>query len=157
MIAAELANLKHGDNQHERTGKLAAPQIRQSDAATMLKVSERTVRDAKAIRAHAPDLAAKVKSGEMKVGAAAKVARERAKVETDPDQAADSVIDATESRHATGDTPRARSLLTALAKEQDDTIQALHHEMEQLRADVVLAREALEAATKAAAGAGKAP
>ena len=47
--------------------------------------------------------------------------------------------------------------LKALAKEQDDTIQAMHHEMEQLRADVVLAREALQAATKAAAGARKAP
>lgn len=128
MIAAELATLGRGRPSSENP---PSGGITQAAAAQMMSVGERSVQRAREVREHAPDLAAKVKAGEMKVGAAAKVARERAKVETDPDQAADSVIDATESRHATGDTPRSRSLLTALSK-LDDTERTF------IRADVLL-------------------
>lgn len=115
-IAAELAKLGRG-------GDRSKPQIcglTQAQAAEQMQVSERMVNAAKAIQRDAPDLAAKVKSGEIKVSRAAAMAKERAKPQTDPDLAADSVIDATEARHAEGDTPRARKLLSALA-DLDDT------------------------------------
>lgn len=99
-ISAALANLEHGDNQHGRTGKSAAP-ITQAQAAEMMGVSERLVRDAKMVQEKAPDLAAKVKSGELKVSKAASMARERVKA-TDPDRADDRVVDATAEAHADG-------------------------------------------------------
>lgn len=129
-ISAALANLEHGDNQH-RTGKSAAP-ITQAQAAKMMGVSERLVRDAKMVQEQAPDLAAKVKAGELKVSRAAAMARERTKpVEppTDPDQAADSVIDASEGLHAEGWTPRARNLLAAAAKLDDTEKTAIRDDM----------------------------
>lgn len=64
-IAASLANLEQGRPETEQTGKFAG--LSQSQAAGQMQVSERLVRDAKMVQKEAPDLAAKVKSDEMKV------------------------------------------------------------------------------------------
>jgi hypothetical protein len=55
---------------------------------------------------HAPDLAAKVKSGELKVSRAASMVRERMKPQTDPDRADDAVVDKKIERAADGYTPK---------------------------------------------------
>jgi ParB-like chromosome segregation protein Spo0J len=115
MIAAELANL--GNGEHQAASIDAAPKVTQPQAADMMQVSRISVQRARVVQQEAPDLAALVKSGEMKVSKAASIVRERAKpVATDPSQADDSVIDATDDRHASGDTPKSRSALATLAK-----------------------------------------
>jgi len=93
-IAAELANLPA---HRPDGGKLAG--LSQAEAAEQMQVSERSVRAAKAVQRDALDLAAKVKSGEIKVSKAASMARERVKA-TDPDRADDKVVDATAEAHA---------------------------------------------------------
>lgn len=115
MIAAELANLP-AHRPGEVTASIEA--VSQPQAAEMLQVSRSSVQRAREVQEKAPDLAAKVKSGELKVSKAASMARERVKapIVTDPNQADDSVIDATEQRHAEGDTPKARSVLAAISK-----------------------------------------
>jgi DNA N-6-adenine-methyltransferase Dam len=82
MVAAKLANLEWGDNQHTGAanlpllGEIAKPLITQSAAAGMLNVSERTVRAAKEVRNSAiPELVEKVERGEVSVSAAALVAK----------------------------------------------------------------------------------
>ena len=87
MVAARLANLKHGANQH--TGGCAnwrtlpgladdaapAP-ISQLDAAEMLNVSKRAVQRAQTVQEHGVhDLVAAVDAGQVSVSAAAEVAR----------------------------------------------------------------------------------
>ena len=116
MIASELAKLGIGANQHKEGAQICAPSMTQDEAAEQMHVSRRSVQAARQVQEQAPDLAAKVKSGEMKVSKAAAIARERTKPQTNPDLAADSVIDATEKRHAEGDTPRSRSALATIAK-----------------------------------------
>lgn len=117
-IAAEISTLSHGgDRKSDQAAEL--PDDSQSFAAHQMQVSERLVRDAKMVQREAPDLAAKVKSGEMKVSKAASMARERVKTAaavTDPNQADDAIVDATLARHAEGDTPKARAALAVLAK-----------------------------------------
>jgi N6-adenosine-specific RNA methylase IME4 len=76
MIAATLATLGHGANQHTtaRTGALAGPPT-QAAAAKRLQVGERSVRDAVKVRDRgAPELVDAVKGGQITVSAAAKVA-----------------------------------------------------------------------------------
>jgi len=111
-IADELAKLRPGDNQH--TSEVASfgatsPVMTQTEAADSMGVSRRTVQRIHAIKESAPDLAAKVKSGELKVSKAASMARERSKplpAVTDYANAADSVIDKKDEANATGYTPK---------------------------------------------------
>jgi phosphohistidine swiveling domain-containing protein len=112
MIAAELANLMPGSNQHIHklkdgsevrvdSGELVQ-KCTPSQAADMMNVGRRTVYQAKEVADQAPDLAAKVKAGEIKVSKAASMAKERSRptkptkptkppVKPDPDRADDSV------------------------------------------------------------------
>ena len=73
MVAAKLANLSLGANQHSRgsanlptlLGDQPVAPVTQSRAADMLNVSERSVRAAREVRDHAaPELAQKVERGE---------------------------------------------------------------------------------------------
>ena len=111
-IADELAQLRPGDNQHtkEDAQKCAtSPVMSQSEAAESMGVSRRTVQNIHAVKEQAPDLAAKVKSGELKVSKAASMARERTKplpASTDYANASDSVIDKKDEANATGYTPK---------------------------------------------------
>jgi protein gp37 len=75
MVAARIANLKLGDNQHKtKDAQICAP-VSQTAAATLLKVSRGTVQSArKVIEAGAPELVAAVEQGEMSVSTAAKTA-----------------------------------------------------------------------------------
>ncbi|RAU21093.1 hypothetical protein CU669_15170 [Paramagnetospirillum kuznetsovii] len=73
-VAAKLANLEHGDNQHTKE----EPQIcgtSQADAAAMLNVSERSVNAAKKVQKADPALFAKVESGDIAVSRAEKMVR----------------------------------------------------------------------------------
>lgn len=71
MVAARLANLPLGSNQH---AQICAPS--QDSAAEMLNVSRRTVQHARAVLEHgAPELAAAVDSGSIAVSSAADLAR----------------------------------------------------------------------------------
>lgn len=77
-VAAKLANMKPGDNQHSRGGAnlpdLPAP-VTVSQAAEMLSVSERSVKSARKVQEQgAPELSAAVEKGEVSVSAAAAVA-----------------------------------------------------------------------------------
>lgn len=84
MVAAKLANLGLGSNQHTAgSANLptldemppAAPPVSQRAAAEMLNVSERTVRNAAKVQsAGVPELAAAVTEGKVAVSTAAKIA-----------------------------------------------------------------------------------
>lgn len=65
MIAAELANLKRGET--KASGGDGKPAISTEDAAKAMKVSPRAVASAKRVAKANPELAAKVKAGEMPV------------------------------------------------------------------------------------------
>lgn len=71
LVAGKIATIKHGQNQW--TGKFAAPT--QAEAASMMNVSERTVRaGVKVQNEAAPELIYAVESGAVSVSAAADVA-----------------------------------------------------------------------------------
>ena len=71
MVAARLANLPLGSNQH---AQICAPS--QDSAAEMLNVSRRTVQHARAVLEHgAPDLATAVDTGVIAVSSAAALSR----------------------------------------------------------------------------------
>jgi N6-adenosine-specific RNA methylase IME4/ParB-like chromosome segregation protein Spo0J len=70
MVAAKLATLKRGDNQH---AQICAPS--QERAAELLNVSRRTVQHAREVQEHGtPDLVHVVERGEVSVSAAADIA-----------------------------------------------------------------------------------
>jgi ParB-like chromosome segregation protein Spo0J len=74
-IAAELAKFGFGENQHtaKEGAQICAPSpspITQEQAAKLLNVSRRSVQSAKAVRDADPELAKKVKSGEISLNAA---------------------------------------------------------------------------------------
>jgi hypothetical protein len=73
MIAAKLANLRLGANQHAGgSANLPTRPVSLGQAADMLNVSERSVRTARTIRdSGAPELVAAVERGEVPVSAAA--------------------------------------------------------------------------------------
>jgi len=81
MTAAALANMTvggTGSNQHEKSKRANLPDSKTNkDAAGQLNVSSRTVKTAKAIKRDAPDLAEKVKKGEMTLNAADNERRKR--------------------------------------------------------------------------------
>ncbi|WP_053239927.1 MT-A70 family methyltransferase [Pleomorphomonas koreensis] len=82
MVAANLANLKPGRPSSDNAANL--PVFRQSDAAERLSVSERSVRDARAVKAlQAGGLQEAVERGEMRVSEAAIAARALAAMPTD--------------------------------------------------------------------------
>ena len=68
MIAAELSNLKNG--QKTSSANLPSRPVTQPEAAAKLKVSERSVRDAKKLIEEKPDAVAAVKAGEKTIHAA---------------------------------------------------------------------------------------
>lgn len=71
MVAAGLANMGHGgDRRSDQAANL--PLVSQADAASLLNVSARSVRDAKLIKTEAPDLADKVLAGEITLNRAKK-------------------------------------------------------------------------------------
>ncbi len=76
MAAAALANLNDGQRADLKIGKSAdlAP-ITQPEAAAMLNVSERLLRDAKAIERAAPELAREVKAGSKTITQAGRAFR----------------------------------------------------------------------------------
>ena len=103
MIASELAKLGHGQRSD---AQICASSMTQDEAAERLQVSRRSVQAARQVQEQAPDLAARVKSGELKVSRAASLARERVRAQTDPSRADDSVIDRRDEAEASGYTPR---------------------------------------------------
>lgn len=72
MVADEIADLHRGANQHAQN---CAPS--QSKAAELLSVSRRSVQTARKVKDEAPDLAEKVKTGEMDLGRADRIIRDR--------------------------------------------------------------------------------
>ena len=74
MVAAKLANMKAGDNQHGRAN-LHDHAVSKSEAATLLQVSPRSVANARTVyTGGAPVLIDRVERGEVAVSAAAQVA-----------------------------------------------------------------------------------
>ena len=74
MVAAKLANMELGDNQHRGSANLQT-QTSRAEAAEMLNVSERTVNTAKKVeQSGAPELVNAVEQGAVSVSAAADVA-----------------------------------------------------------------------------------
>ena len=91
MIASELAQLGRGQPSESNASNEALVPA-QNEAADQMQVSRSSVQRARIIAETAPDLAAKVKSGELKVSKAASIARERSKplpAVTDINNAAD--------------------------------------------------------------------
>ena len=73
MVAAELANMSEG---RPKTAQICAPSVSQTDAAKKLNVSRKSVQNAKAVRDKGTDeLKDRVKSGNMAVSVAEKIAR----------------------------------------------------------------------------------
>jgi ParB-like chromosome segregation protein Spo0J len=68
MIAAQLASLPVGANQHAEGAQIQAPS--QASAAEMLSVSRSSVQSAKRVRDASPELAAQVTNGSLTVHAA---------------------------------------------------------------------------------------
>jgi ParB-like chromosome segregation protein Spo0J len=106
MIATELAKLGNGVNKGKEAASIEAASLSQDEAADAMQVGRSSVQRARQVAEHAPDLAAKVKSGEMKVSKAAAIVRERMKPQTNPDRADDAVIDKKIERAADGYTPK---------------------------------------------------
>jgi N6-adenosine-specific RNA methylase IME4 len=77
VIAGRLANMGEGGNHY---ANLRSGQISQSAAAEMLNVSPRTVASAKQVERDAPELIAKIESGEMTVNEAVRTAKKAAVV-----------------------------------------------------------------------------
>lgn len=73
MIASELAQLGRGQPSESNASKEA---LLQEEAADQMQVSRASVQRAREVQKIAPDLAAKVKSGEIKVSKAAAMASE---------------------------------------------------------------------------------
>jgi hypothetical protein len=127
-IAERLAAMKPGDNQHTEVAPNGATKVLPlADVAKQMDVSERQIQRLRYVKENAPDLAAKVKAGELKVSKAASMAKERSRptkptkptkppVKPDPDRADDSIQDAKDDLEADGATPLARDILTRLAK-----------------------------------------
>jgi ParB-like chromosome segregation protein Spo0J len=113
MITAELAKLEA----HRPVGGTASNEaLTQSEAAEAMQVSRSSVQRARKVKDEAPDLADRVIKGEITVSKAAQMARKRKPMATNPDLADDSVVDATETRHAEGDTAKARAVLAAVSR-----------------------------------------
>lgn len=74
-IGADVANIRHGENQW--TGKSAAPQTTQAEAAKMVGVSERLVRDAVKVKNAAPEVFEEIKAGRITVNAAKQEVKQR--------------------------------------------------------------------------------
>jgi hypothetical protein len=73
MVAARLASLPRGVNQHSPNGECS---VTQAEAATMLNVGKRSVERAReVIEQGAPELAAAVDAGQIAVSEAAKMAK----------------------------------------------------------------------------------
>lgn len=99
MVAAELANLLHGEkvnkSEADRHQCRSADEtqenqaVSQARAAEMMDVSERSVRNAKAVQRDAPELVEPVKEGKIDVTTAAKVAKLPAKERKKVAKAAD--------------------------------------------------------------------
>lgn len=81
MVAGRLANMQLGDNQHTSgSANLptlpSSPLVSQSQAASLLNVSERSVRTAKQVLTHAtPEVIALVDSGELAASRAAVISK----------------------------------------------------------------------------------
>lgn len=76
MIAAKIANMRQG-RPGEKAANLPDYQVSQSHAAEMLRISERTLRDAKKVQLEAqPQLVKAVETGTIAVSAAARLANE---------------------------------------------------------------------------------
>lgn len=74
IVAARLANLKHGGDRSKQAATLPVAVVTQANAAEMLHVSERTVRDARKVLDKAtPALLARAESGEVAVSVVAKL------------------------------------------------------------------------------------
>lgn len=74
MVAAELANMRHGGNRKDQAANLPLDRT-QAEAAEMLNVSGRSVRTAKHVIEEAePEIVEAVKAGDIPVSTAAKVA-----------------------------------------------------------------------------------
>lgn len=108
MVAAKLAKLPAHRPAADKSANLPTSDVSQPAAATMLNVSERSVRTAKAVQEHGiPELARAVEVGEVSVSAAAEVAglpkEEQSKIVA---QGPDAVKEAAkESRKARGKKP----------------------------------------------------
>jgi hypothetical protein len=81
ISAAYLVTVKHGgDRRSDQAATLpvdAPTHVTQAQAAAMVKVSERTVRDAVAVRAASPKLAEQVRAGKISLSKAAAQVRAR--------------------------------------------------------------------------------
>jgi len=69
VIAARLANMRLGDNQHKKEGgQICPPSISLEQAANLLNVARRTVVSVKAVEREAPELVEKIERGEYDGG-----------------------------------------------------------------------------------------
>lgn len=73
-VAAKVANMRLGDNQHSGASANLPTQVSVSGAAKLLNVSERSVTSARKVRERAPELIEAVDDGSLKVSLAAEVA-----------------------------------------------------------------------------------
>lgn len=75
MIAARIANMAFGDNQHKKQGaEISAPTVSQTEAAKMLSVDRRSVQHAAKVLAQAaPELVEAVDRGRVAVSAASQI------------------------------------------------------------------------------------
>jgi N6-adenosine-specific RNA methylase IME4 len=83
VVAAKLANMPN--HRPNKSANLPTYEITQAAAAEMLNVSERAIRDVKAIEREAPELLPKMEGGELTAHAAMKeikIKRRRAQIET---------------------------------------------------------------------------
>jgi hypothetical protein len=68
-IAAKIANMERGDNQHSEHGEISPTSISQTEAAEMLNVSRDTVKNARRVLTEGtPEEVAAVEAGEVAVG-----------------------------------------------------------------------------------------
>jgi hypothetical protein len=75
MVATRIANMRQGN--FSKAANLPVSPVSQEQAASMMNVSERSIRDARVVLdTGSPDMIAKVEHGELAVSAAANIVRE---------------------------------------------------------------------------------
>ena len=77
MVAAKMANMTQGN--FSKAASLPVSPVTQQQAASLMNVSERAVRSAKAIEKAAPEIAERVVAGDISVHAAKRVAAQARK------------------------------------------------------------------------------
>ena len=115
LIAAELANMEAGDNQHTEGVRNQTPSVSQSDAAAVMGVPRQAVNQASKVK-DSPVLAEAVRAGDVSVSDAAAIVKEPEDVQREAVERVKTAPKKTTVRKAAGSVKRERRREAAAEK-----------------------------------------